>query len=103
MPPVMGSMRLFVVIVVLRCFAEELCQCCNVNGWCSRRLPFATWKTGLDFLEQVSISIWILERRERKVGTTFGVAPAHAWILDAIIEWAAGEVEHLAHLRTSCD
>ena len=43
-PPVMFGVRLLVMVVVLRRFAEELCKGLNVNQSCVFLLPFAAGK-----------------------------------------------------------
>src|SRR5262245_24982426 len=78
-PPVVLSVRLLVVVVVLRRLAEELRKGCDVRGSCSRRLPLAAGKPRADLLEQPTVPVRILERGEREVGTTLRVAPADAW------------------------
>src|SRR5262249_18259967 len=102
-PPVVRSVRLLIVVVVLRCFAEELCEGCDVDGSCSRRLTHAAWKPRLNLLEQPAVPIRILERGEREVGTTLRVTPADAWVLHSVVEGTAGVVENLAHLDASGD
>src|SRR6266516_7885222 len=66
--PVMFGVRLLVVVVVLRRFAEELCKGCDVHG-CA---PFAAGKARRDLLEQPAIPVWIPKGGKREVGTTFG-------------------------------
>src|SRR5207248_10822600 len=77
-PPVMFDVRLLVVVVVLRCFAEELRKGCNVHGLGSPQLPLAAGKPLLDLLQQPTVTIGVLERGERKIRTTLRVAPADA-------------------------
>src|SRR5262249_14323199 len=72
-PPVVLGVCLLVVVVVLRCLAEEVRQGVNVQSPCSR-LPFAAGQPGPDLLEQPAIFVRILERGKRVVGTTLGVA-----------------------------
>src|SRR5436190_23509669 len=54
-PPVMFRVRLLVVVVVLRRFAEELYKSHDVHGSCSLLLPFAAGKTRRDLLEQPAV------------------------------------------------
>src|ERR1051325_6094165 len=79
-PPVMRDVRLLVLTMVLVCLVQELCKGCDI--W--RRFPLAAWKTGLDFLEQVTIPIRIFEGRERRVGTAFRVTSSDARILHSL-------------------
>src|SRR5436190_5781640 len=81
-PPVMFGVRLLVVVVVLRRFAEELCKGCNVHG-CA---PFAAGKTRRDLLEQPAVPVRTLKGGKREVGTTFGVAPSHARVLHGVVK-----------------
>src|SRR5438128_2295937 len=73
-PPVMFGMRFFIRVVVLRRFAEKFCKRRDVNASCSLLLPFAARKARLDFLEQVTVPVRILERRKRKIETTVSIA-----------------------------
>src|SRR5204863_8007289 len=102
-PPVMFGVRLFVVVVVLRRFAEELCKGRDVNGSCSLLLPFAAGKARRDLLEQPAIPVWILKRGKREVGTTFRVAPSDARVLHGVVEGTAGVVEDLADVNAAID
>ena len=99
----MFGVRLFVVVVVLRRFAEELCKGRNVHGWCSLLLPFAAGKARRNLLEQPAVSVWILKRGKREVGTTFGVASGGARVRDQVNEGAGSVVEDLAHLDSAGD
>src|SRR5262245_47097467 len=62
-PPVVLAVRLLVVVVVLRRLVEELGKGCDVHG-SSRRLPLASGKPRLYFLEQPTVPVRILERRK---------------------------------------
>jgi hypothetical protein len=95
-PPVMFRVRLLVVVVVLRRFAQELCKGRDVNGSCLLLLPFAARKSLLDLLQQPAVPVWILKRGKREVGTTFRVAPNDARVLHGVVEGAASVVEDLA-------
>src|SRR5437016_6070918 len=102
-PPVMFGVRLLVVVVVLRRFAEELRKGRDVNGSCSLLLPFAAGKARRDLLEQPAVPVWVLKRGKREVGTTLRVAPANARVLHSVIERAAGVVEYLADVDAAGD
>src|SRR6478609_10150594 len=102
-PPVMFGVRLLVVVVVLRRFAEEFCKRRYVHGSCSLLLPFAAGKARRDLLEQPAVPVWILKRGEREVGTTLRVAPSNAWVLHGVVEGAAGVVEDLADFDAAGD
>src|SRR5882724_1094393 len=99
----MFGVGLLVMVVALRRFAEEFCKNCDVHCLCSLRLPFATGKPRLNFLEQPTVAIRILERCERKVRTPFRIASAYARIFAGVVERPASEVENLAHLDASSD
>src|SRR5206468_8548506 len=49
-------------------------------------------KTRRDFLEQPAVPVWIFERGKRVVRTALRVAPGAAWMLQSVVEGAAGEV-----------
>src|SRR6476646_515826 len=68
-PPVMLGMRLLILAVVLLRLVEKFCQSSNVH-------PLAAGKPRRDLLEQPTITVWILKRGKRVVGTTFRVAPS---------------------------
>src|SRR5882724_5598312 len=99
----MFGVGLLVMVVALRRFAEEFCKRCDVHCLCSLRLPFATGKPRLNFLEQPTVAIRILERCERKVRAPFRIASAYARIFAGVVEWAAGVVEDLTHGNTTGD
>ena len=65
-PPVMFGVRLFVVVVVLRRFAEELCKGRDVNGSCLLLVPFAARKALLDLLQQPAVPVRIFKRHNMK-------------------------------------
>ncbi len=99
----MFGVRLFVVVVVLRRLAEELCKARDVHGSCSLLLPFAAGEARRDLLKQPAVPIWILKRGKREIGTTFRVAPSDARVLDGVVEGAAGVVEDLADVDAAGD
>src|SRR4030095_13232531 len=89
-PPVMFGVRLFVVVVVLRRFAEKFCKGRDVHRSCVLPLPFAAGKARSELLEQRAVPVWILERGKREVGTTLRVTPSDVRVLHSVIKWAAG-------------
>src|SRR5262245_16504594 len=84
-PPVVLSVRLLVLVVVLCRLAEQLRKGCDVRGACSRRLPLPAGKPHADLLEQPLVTVRILKRGERQVGTTLRVTPADAWVLHGFV------------------
>src|SRR5213080_4837822 len=90
------GVRLFVVVVVLRRFAEELCKGRDVNGSCLLLVPFAARKALLDLLQQSAVPVWIFKRSKREVGTTFRIAPNDPRVLHGVVERATSVVEDLA-------
>src|SRR6266704_3507018 len=99
----MFGVRLFVVVMVLRRLAEELCKARDVHRSCVLLLPFAARKARRDLLKQPAVPIWILKRGKREIGTTFRVAPTDARVLDGVVEGAAGIVEDLADVDAAGD
>src|SRR5262245_46194630 len=83
--PVMLVVRTFVVAVPGLRLAEELCKG-DVHVSRSRRLPLAARQPRLDLLQQPAVPVRILERGERVVGTTLGVAPDDAGVLHGVVE-----------------
>src|SRR5206468_10204746 len=75
----------------------------DVSGSRLLLLPFAAGKACRDLLEQPAVSVWILKRGKREVGTTFRVAPRHARVLHGVVEGAAGVVEDLADVDAASD
>ena len=96
-------MRLFVFAVPLLRLVEEFRKHSDVDRSGSCGFPFAAGKARRDLLQQPAIPVWILERGEREVGTTFRVAPGHARVLDGVVERTAGVVEHLANVDAAGD
>jgi hypothetical protein len=99
----MFGVRLLVVVVMLRRFAEKLCNGRDVHRSCSLLLPFTAGKARRDLLEQPAVPVWILERGKREVGTTFRVPPSDARVLRGVVEGAAGVVEYLADVDAAGD
>src|SRR6266508_1225239 len=99
----MFGVRLLVMVVVLRRFAEEPCNGRDVHGSCSLLLPFAARKARRDLLKQPAVPVWILKRSKREVGTTFRVAPTGARLPDGVVERTAGIVEDFADVDAASD
>src|SRR6266508_964749 len=99
----MFGVRLLVMVVVLRRFAEELCKGRDVHGSCVLLLPFAARKARRDLLKQPAVPVWIFKRSKREVGTTFRIAPNDPRVLHGVVERAAGVVEDLADVDAASD
>src|SRR5689334_15794525 len=86
----MWTMRLLVMVVVLRRLAQKLRKGLDV------RRPLATGKPRLNLLEQPAIAVGIRKRRKREIRTTFRIATGSARIRNRRVEWTSSEMKHLA-------
>src|SRR4029077_430433 len=65
--------------------------------------PLATRRARCDLLEQPAVSVRILERGKREIGTTLWIATGDAWVFSSAVERTAGVLEYFADFCATSD